>query len=208
MTRSDPSRRSPANAGRGVRFPRARARYPDEYRRAAHTAARRALGRRVLPRLCCRARCVGVRLLARPVEVVEAVPFTENKEHRAYDPDAVQRCWRILLQADRVLKRFASRFTGKASPVHFFWDSFDLAYTRFSGRRVPRHPGGAPNCADYVMVEAYSHECSSVGFWPGGGAVGRARGPLRTAARPRRDVKRAIRRLKADGALITCARRR
>ena len=70
-----------------------------------------------------------------------------------------------------MLKRFRGRFLGKASPVHFFWGSFDLAMTRFSGRRAPRHPGGAPNTPDYVMVEAYSHECSSCGFWPGGGAV-------------------------------------
>jgi hypothetical protein len=75
------------------------------------------------------------------------------------------------VQADRVLERFASGFVGKASPVHFFWGSFDLAYTRFSGRRAPRHPGGAPNCPDYVMVEAYSHECASFGFWPGGGPI-------------------------------------
>jgi hypothetical protein len=76
-----------------------------------------------------------------------------------------------MVQADRVFKRFRGRFLGKSSPVHFFWGSFDLAVTRFSGRRAPRHPGGAPNCPDYVMVEAYSHECSSCGFWPGGGAV-------------------------------------
>jgi hypothetical protein len=76
----------------------------------------------------------------------------------------------MFVQADRVLKRFRGGFVGKASPVHFFWGSFDLAYTRFSGRRAPRHPGGAPHCPDYVMVEAYSHECSSAGFWPGGGA--------------------------------------
>jgi Family of unknown function (DUF5996) len=105
-----------------------------------------------------------------PVEVETAIPFAEDREHAAYDPDAANRCWRILLQADRVLKRFRGRFLGKASPVHFFWGSFDLAATRFSGRRAPRHPGGAPNCPDYVMTEAYSHECSSCGFWPGGGA--------------------------------------
>lgn len=114
---------------------------------------------------------IDVQLLARPVEVVEAVPFAEDEEHRAYDPDAAERCWRILLQTDRLLKRFASRFTGKASPVHFFWGNFDLAYTRFSGRRAPHHSGSAPNCADYVMIEAYTHECSSAGFWPGGGAI-------------------------------------
>ena len=110
-------------------------------------------------------------LMPRPVEIPSAIPFEEDRDHATYDPDAAHRCWRVLLQVDRVLKRFASRFMGKASPVHFFWGSFDLAYTRFSGRTAPRHPGGVPNCPDYVMVEAYSHECSSCGFWPGGGAV-------------------------------------
>jgi hypothetical protein len=111
------------------------------------------------------------RLMARPVEIMTAIPFAEDRVHATYDSEAAARCWRVLVHADRVLKRFASRFIGKASPVHFFWGSFDLAYTRFSGRTAPRHPGGAPNCPDYVMVEAYSHECSSCGFWPGGGAV-------------------------------------
>jgi hypothetical protein len=100
-----------------------------------------------------------------------AIPFAEDREHCSYDAEAAHRWWQILVHADRVLKRFASSYVGKASPVHFFWGSFDLAYTRFSGRRAPRHPGGAPNCPDYVMVEAYSHECASFGFWPGGGAV-------------------------------------
>ena len=106
-----------------------------------------------------------------PVEVERAIPFAQDREHAAYDADAAHRCWKILLQADRVLKQFRGRFLGKASPVHFFWGSFDLAMTRFSGRTAPTHPGGAPNCPDYVMVEAYSHECSSCGFWPGGGAI-------------------------------------
>ncbi|HKW54331.1 MAG TPA: DUF5996 family protein [Stellaceae bacterium] len=105
-----------------------------------------------------------------PVEVETAIPFADDRQHASYDADAANRCWRILVQTDRVLKRFRGRFLGKASPVHFFWGSFDLAATRFSGHRAPRHPGGAPNCPDYVMVEAYSHECSSCGFWPGGGA--------------------------------------
>ena len=113
---------------------------------------------------------VDVRLRGVPVEVETAIPFAEDHEHAAYDRDAVERCWRMFLQADRVLKRFRGGFAGKASPVHLFWGSLDLAYTRFSGRRAPRHPGGAPNCPDYVMVEAYSHECSSAGFWPGGAA--------------------------------------
>jgi hypothetical protein len=105
-----------------------------------------------------------------PVEIETAIPFAEDRQHASYHADAAHRCWQILVQADRVLKRFRGRFLGKASPVHFFWGSFDLAATRFSGRRAPRHPGGAPNCPDYVMVEAYSHECASSGFWPGGGA--------------------------------------
>jgi len=109
-----------------------------------------------------------VALKPSPVEVQTAIPFAEDRQHAAYDPHAANRCWQILLQTDRVLKRFRGRFLGKASPVHFFWGSFDLAATRFSGRTAPRHAGGAPHCPDYVMVEAYSHECSSCGFWPGG----------------------------------------
>ena len=111
------------------------------------------------------------KLMPRAVEIETAIPFALDREHTAYDPDAAHRCWRVLVHGDRVMKRFAAGFIGKASPVHFFWGSFDLAYTRFSGRAAPRHPGGAPNCPDYVMVEAYSHECSSCGFWPGGGKV-------------------------------------
>ena len=112
-----------------------------------------------------------VRIRPVPVEVLTAIPFAEDRTHASYDPDAAGRCWRILLQADRVLRRFGGWFQGKQSPVHFFWGSFDLAATRFSGRRAPRHPGGAPNCPDYVMIEAYSHECSSCGFWPGNDAM-------------------------------------
>ena len=112
-----------------------------------------------------------VALWPSPVEVEVSIPFAQDRIHGAYDPGAAKRWWQILLQVDRVLKRFRGRFVGKASPVHFFWGSFDLAATRFSGRRAPRHGGGAPNCPDYVMVEAYSHECSSCGFWPGGGAI-------------------------------------
>ncbi|MEO8938050.1 MAG: DUF5996 family protein, partial [Burkholderiaceae bacterium] len=108
---------------------------------------------------------------ASPVEVVTAIPFAEDRRIRPYDADAVHRCWRILLATDQVMKRFRGRFLGKQSPSHFFWGSFDLAATRFSGRVAPPHPGGVPNCPDYVMVEAYSHECSSCGFWPGGGAI-------------------------------------
>ena len=114
---------------------------------------------------------VAARTYARPVEVETAIPFAEDRTHATYDADAAGRWWRILLQSDRVLRRFGGRFQGKQSPVHFFWGSFDLAATRFSGRPAPRHPGGAPNCPDYVMVEAYSRECSSIGFWPGGGVM-------------------------------------
>ena len=114
-----------------------------------------------------RALDVDVRIMSRPVEIETAIPFPKDREHASYDADAARRCWRVLVQADRVLKRFRGRFSGKASPVHFFWGSFDLAVTRFSGRSAPRHPGGAPNCPDDVMVKAYSHECASCGFWPG-----------------------------------------
>jgi hypothetical protein len=112
-----------------------------------------------------------VRIGPTPNEMQTAIPFAEDRVHASYDAAAANRCWRILVQADRVMKRFRGRFTGKASPVHFFWGGFDLAATRFSGRRAPRHPGGVPNCPNYVMVEAYSHEVCSCGFWPGGGAV-------------------------------------
>ena len=111
-------------------------------------------------------------LMPKPVEVETAVPFAQDVAHASYDAEAVNRWWRALLQVDRVFKIFRSGFAGKQSPVHFFWGSFDLACTRFSGRAAPRHPGGAPNCPERVMVEAYSHECSSAGFWPGGGAFG------------------------------------
>jgi hypothetical protein len=110
-------------------------------------------------------------LMPCPVEVETAIPFAQDRTHHSYDADAAHRCWQVLASADRILKRFRGRFLGKQSPVHFFWGSFDLAATRFSGRTAPRHPGGAPHCPDYVMVEAYSHECASAGFWPGGGAV-------------------------------------
>ncbi|HUP00411.1 MAG TPA: DUF5996 family protein [Gemmatimonadota bacterium] len=113
---------------------------------------------------------IEVSLWTTPVEVADPIPFEEDDAHASYDPDAVQRFWRVLLQTDRVLTGFRSGFLGKASPVHFFWGSFDLALTFFSGRRAPEHPG-APNVADFVTREAYSHEVSSCGFWPGGGAV-------------------------------------
>lgn len=114
---------------------------------------------------------VTARIRPVPVEIEHAIPFAQDREHAAYDATAVERWWRLLRQADRLLERFRGRFMGKASPVQFFWGSFDLAATRFSGREAPRHPGGVPNTPDYVMVEAYSRECSSAGFWPGGGSI-------------------------------------
>jgi hypothetical protein len=107
----------------------------------------------------------------RPNEVADAVPFAEDVAHGAYDPDYANRFWRVLLQSDRVFKQFRTSFIGKTSPVHFFWGSFDLAVTRFSGRPAPAHPGGVPNLPDAVAREAYSHEVSSAGFWPGGGGI-------------------------------------
>jgi hypothetical protein len=104
-----------------------------------------------------------------PCEIADAVRFEEDTQPRPYDGDAVRRWWRILLQADRVLRIFRARFHGKCSPVHFFWGAMDLAVTRFSGRTAPPHPGGAPNVADWVMRDAYSHEVSSCGFWAGPG---------------------------------------
>jgi hypothetical protein len=106
-----------------------------------------------------------------PVELEKWIRFPDDRTHASYDAVWVNHMWRVLVQADRVLKRFRGRFLGKASPVHFFWGSFDLAATRFSGRPAPLHPGGAPNLGNWVMQEAYSHECSSVGFWPGGDAI-------------------------------------
>ena len=105
-----------------------------------------------------------------PVEVQDRTPFEKDEKHAAYDPEYAQRVWRIMAEANRVLTEFRGRFIGKVSPVHFFWGAFDLAVTRFSGRRAPPHPG-APNMARFVAVEAYSHEVSSCGFWPGGGPV-------------------------------------
>jgi len=108
-----------------------------------------------------------------PNEVEPAVPFTEDRTPRTYDRDSAERLHGALLAADRMFKLFRSGFLGKVSPAHFFWGSFDLAVTRFSGREAPRHPGGIPNLPDAVTREAYSHEVSSAGFWPGGaGAEG------------------------------------
>ncbi|QUH03455.1 hypothetical protein HUO13_23885 [Saccharopolyspora erythraea] len=113
-----------------------------------------------------------VSIRATPNEVELAIPFEEDTEHASYDPDHAQRFWGQLVAAHRVMGEFRSRFIGKVSPVHFFWGAMDLAVTRFSGRPAPQHPGGAPNCPDWVMVEGYSHELSSCGLWPGGDAEG------------------------------------
>jgi hypothetical protein len=103
-----------------------------------------------------------------PSELSDPTPFDRDEQHAAYDADYANRFWRALVQVDRVFKEFRSRFIGKVSPVHFFWGSFDLAVTRFSGRRAPEHPGGVPHLPNWVAREAYSHEVSSCGFWPGG----------------------------------------
>lgn len=106
-----------------------------------------------------------------PNELPDPVRFSQDSRHASYDPEAAGRFFRILVNVDRVFRQFRTGFLGKASPVHFFWGSFDLAVTRFSGRRAPRHPGGVPHLSDDVATEAYSHEVSSAGFWPGSGAV-------------------------------------
>jgi hypothetical protein len=107
---------------------------------------------------------VNAKIWAMPVEIPNPIRFDQDRQHASYDPEYAQRFWRILVTVDSIFKEFRSRFIGKASPVHFFWGSFDLAVTRFSGRRAPERPG-----ADRINREAYSHEVISVGFWPGGG---------------------------------------
>ncbi|HEX6136957.1 MAG TPA: DUF5996 family protein [Casimicrobiaceae bacterium] len=109
---------------------------------------------------------IDVAIWRMPVEIPDPIPFDADRTHASYDPEHVQRFWRILVTVDRIFNEFRSRFIGKCSPVHFFWGSFDLAVTRFSGRRAPERPD-----ADAITREAYSHEVSSVGFWPGGGGV-------------------------------------
>ncbi|HZJ53651.1 MAG TPA: DUF5996 family protein [Myxococcaceae bacterium] len=106
-----------------------------------------------------------------PNEIPGAIPFPDDHAARPYDAGAVSRFFQVLVQVDRIFKEFRTAFLGKASPVHLFWGSFDLAVTRFSGRTAPRHPGGVPGLPDPVTREAYSHEVSSAGFWPGGGGV-------------------------------------
>jgi hypothetical protein len=122
-----------------------------------------------------RALDVDVAIWTMPVEIEDAIPFDRDRQHASYDAAAANTFWRQLIQADRVFKVFRARFLGKASPVHFFWGSFDLAVTRFSGRVAPPLTASkTPNLAPWVMQEAYSHECSSAGFWPGNGGYGRA----------------------------------
>ncbi len=111
-----------------------------------------------------------VKIWTTPVEVPDPVPFEKDETHGAYDAEYANRFWRALVQCERVFQKFRSGFAGKCSPVHFFWGSFDLAVTRFSGRRAPEHPG-TPGVADSITREAYSHEVSSAGFWPGGPAL-------------------------------------
>ncbi len=106
-----------------------------------------------------------------PCEIPDTISFAEDTVHKSYDAEAVNRFWRVLLRVHNLLAHFRTGFLGKVSPVHFFWGSFDLAVTRFSGRLAPRHPGGVPHLRDSVVREAYSHEVSSAGFWPGGGAI-------------------------------------
>lgn len=114
---------------------------------------------------------VNVEIEAKPNEVLSPIPFAEDSTHASYDPEYANRHWRVLLRANEVFHYFRTAFLGKASPVQFFWGSFDLAATRFSGRRAPLHPGGIPNLSDAVTREAYSHQESSAGFWPGGNGV-------------------------------------
>jgi hypothetical protein len=106
-----------------------------------------------------------------PNELPDPIRFSQDQTHASYDPDAARRLFQILVSVDRVFKQFRTGFLGKASPIHFFWGSFDLAVTRFSGRRAPLHPGGVPHLSDEVACEAYSHEVSSAGFWPGSGPI-------------------------------------
>jgi hypothetical protein len=116
---------------------------------------------------------IEVKIWTMPVEIADPIAFEKDTVHASYDGEMAQRFWRILVLADRIFTEFRGRFLGKASPVHFFWGSFDLAVTRFSGRTAPAHPG-ASNIATWVAREAYSHEVSSCGFWPGNGGFGKA----------------------------------
>jgi hypothetical protein len=111
---------------------------------------------------------IDARIHGTPNEIPDAIPFAQDRAAREYSREHAENFWQVLVQVDRVFKDFRTGFLGKASPVHFFWGSFDLAVTRFSGRTAPPHPGGVPNLPDPVTREAYSHEVSSAGFWPGG----------------------------------------
>jgi uncharacterized protein DUF5996 len=117
---------------------------------------------------------VNVQIWPVPVEVVDAIPFTRDVEAGGYNPEHARALHAALTNAHRVMTEFRGGYLGKASPVHFFWGGFDLAATRFSGRPAPRHPGGVPNCPDWVQEEAYSHEVSSAGWWPGTEGIGPA----------------------------------
>jgi len=115
---------------------------------------------------------VGTPIWPMPVEIEGAIAFDSDRVHGTYDPDQAHRFWLLLVQVQRVFYSFRSRYAGKCSPIHLFWGALDLAVTRFSGRPAPPHPGGAPNCGPQVMHEAYSHEVSSCGYWPGGDGEG------------------------------------
>jgi hypothetical protein len=114
---------------------------------------------------------LAVQIHTTPNEIPDGIPFEQDTVHASYDAEAVNRFWRALLQSERVFRQFRSDFIGKCSPVHVFWGGLDLAVTRFSGREAPQHPGGIPNCPDWVTREAYSHEVSSCGLWPGNDAM-------------------------------------
>jgi hypothetical protein len=114
---------------------------------------------------------IAVKISTMPCEIADCIPFDRDTKHSSYDADYANRFWRVLAAAQKVMAHFRTGFLGKSSPVHFFWGSFDLAVTRFSGRRAPMHPGGVPHLPDSVAREAYSQEVSSAGFWPGGGAI-------------------------------------
>jgi hypothetical protein len=117
---------------------------------------------------------LSVQIQEMPNEIPDAIVFSQDTVHGAYDREYARRFWQVLIQVGRVFSQFRTSFVGKCSPVHFFWGSFDLALTRFSGRRAPLHSGTVPHLPSSVLREAYSHEVSSAGFWPGGGAIDHA----------------------------------
>ncbi len=172
LAASRPARSPGSTALRNrLRFRRPPGPHRDEPRRRANGRDEAPIGRPIsIDDLFARLGELGPRprIYGKPNEMEVTVSFAEDREHAAYDADAVSRFFRALSHADRLLRRFRARFIGKCSPVHFFWGSFDLAVTRFSGRPAPRHEAGPPNCPPKVTEEAYSHEVSSAGFWPGG----------------------------------------